>query len=122
MTFRPAVVNEPVPASLQNCITEVDSSSLLWTADSAPIESQITDLGEREQLLATIHRRSSGGSGKPAWKNNIGYYGSQPGGGNPSARQQTAPDRFAVGLRQVTKQRHDAMHCTAKSQQLELFR
>jgi hypothetical protein len=70
VNFRPAVFNEPVPASLQNYKTEVDSSSLFLTADgsehSEPIESRITNLDERAQLLATIHRRSSGGSGKPA--------------------------------------------------------
>ena len=58
VTFRPAVFNRPVPASLQNGKTEVDSSSLFLTADSEPIESRITDRDEREQLFATIHRRS----------------------------------------------------------------
>ena len=31
------------------------------------------------------------------YKNQLGYHGTHSGGGNPSSRQQTAPDRFAAG-------------------------
>ena len=100
VNFRPAVFNEPVPASLKNYSTELDGDppSLFSTIESESIESRVSEMDEHAQFLVTIHRRSSGGSGKPTCKNNIGCHSSQPGEGNPSAHQ-TAPDRFAAGRR-----------------------
>ena len=100
VNFRPAVFNEPVPASIQTYRTELDDapSALFATSEADASFAPVSDLDENAQLLATIHRRSSGGGGKPSWKNNLGYHGSAAGGGNPSPRQ-IAPDRFAAGKR-----------------------
>ena len=100
---RPAVLNEPVPASIQTYRTELDDApSALFAMSEADAsfgpDPPVSDLDEHAQLLATIHRRSSGGGGKSSWENNIGYHGSAAGGCNPSPRQ-VAPDRFAAGKR-----------------------
>ena len=102
LNFRPAVFNEPVPASIQTNYTEVDgnASSVFATSEAC---SELVPYDQNAQLLATIHRRSSGGSGKggggkPSYKSQLGYHGTAAGGGNPSTRpssRQTAPDRFA---------------------------
>jgi len=82
VNFRPAVFNEPVPASIQTYSTELDGAlpSLLTTSEA---NSALDKYDSNAQLLATIHRRSGGG-GKTPWKNNLGYHGSAAGGGNPS--------------------------------------
>ena len=93
--------NEPVPASIQAYNTEVigDMPSALFATGHSDAElhgragSEYCG-DEQAQPLATIHRRTSGGSGKTPWKNNLGYHGSAAGGGNPPPRQ-IAPDRFA---------------------------
>ena len=79
VNFRPAVFNEPVPASIQTYRSELDgaSPSLFATSEADDVVSQ---MDENAQLLATIHRRSSGGGGKPSWENNLGYHGSAAGG------------------------------------------
>ena len=101
LNFRPAVFNEPVPASIQTNYTALDgdASSVFATSEAY---GELVPYDKNAQLLATIHRRasggsgkmSSGGSGKASWKNQLGYHGTAAGGGNPSTRQ-TAPDRFA---------------------------
>ena len=83
VNFRPAMFNEPVPASIQNYKTEVDGDmpASLFATDHSNAElhsragSEYCSNDEQAQLLATIHRRASGGSGKPSWKNNLGYHG-----------------------------------------------
>ena len=89
LNFRPAIFNEPVPASVQTHYTDIngDSPSLYATSDSNAIVPY-----DNAQLLATIHRK--GGNGKTSWKNQLGFHGTEAGGGNPSTRQ-TAPDRFS---------------------------
>ena len=91
LNFRPAIFNEPVPASVQTHYTDIngDSPSLYATSDSNAIVPY-----DNAQLLATIHRK--GGNGKPSWKSQLGFHGTEAGGGNPSTRQ-TAPDRFSSG-------------------------
>ena len=105
LNFRPAVFNEPVPASIQTNYTAIDgdASSVFATSEAY---GELVPYDKNAQLLATIHRRSSGGSGKmssggsgkASYKNQLGYHGTAAGGGNPSTRpstRQTAPDRFA---------------------------
>ena len=98
VNFRPAVFNEPVPASIQTYSTELDGALPSLFATSEGNSALVTD-DANAQLLATIHRRSSGGGGKTPWKNNLGYHGSAAGGGNPSPRQ-VAPDRFDAKRRE----------------------
>ena len=70
----------PVPASIQTYSTEIDGAlpSLFATSDA---NSALATYDSNAQLLATIHRRSSGGGGKTPWKNNLGYHGLAAGGG-----------------------------------------
>jgi len=100
VNFWPAVFNEPVPASIQaqSYSTELDGAlpSLFATSEG---HGAIGTNDSNAQLLATIHRRSSGGGGKMPWENNLGYHGSAAGGGNPSPRQ-LAPDRFDAKRRE----------------------
>ena len=81
---------------LQSYRTELDGAlpSLFATSEAAD-SALVTSEDANAQLLATIHRRSSGGGDKPSWKNNLGYHGSAAGGGNPSPRQ-IAPDRLLL--------------------------
>ena len=98
MNFRPAVFNEPAPASIQTYSTELDGALPSLFATSEGNSALVTD-DANAKLLATIHRRSSGGGGKTPWKNNFGYHGSAAGGGNPPPRQ-VAPDRFDAKRRE----------------------
>ena len=69
VNFRPAMFNEPVPASIQaqTYRTELDSApSALFATSEAEDITRITSEDENAQLLATIHRRTSGGGGKPS--------------------------------------------------------
>ena len=103
INFRPAVFNEPVPASIQTNYTDFDgNASSVFSTSEACSELVPYDNDQRAQLLATVHRRSSagsgkGGGGKPSYSQ-LGYHGTAAGGGNPSTRsssRQTAPNRFA---------------------------
>ena len=67
LNFRPAVFNEPVPASIQTNYTEVDgsASSVFATSEAC---SELAPYDQHAQLLATMHRRGGngkGGGGKP---------------------------------------------------------
>ena len=88
--------SEPIPASIQTYRIELDGAlpSLFATSEAAESEL-VTSEDANAQLLATIHRRSSGGGVKPSWEKNLGYHGSAAEGGNPSPRQ-VAPGRFAA--------------------------
>ena len=57
VNFRPAVFNEPVPASIQTYSTELDGAlpSLFTTSEA---NSALDTYDSNAQLLATIHRRS----------------------------------------------------------------
>ena len=106
--FRPAVFNEPVPASIQTNYTEIDSASSVFATSEAC--SELAPYDQHAQLLATLHRRGGngkGGGGKPVNRSQLGYHGTAAGGGDPStrvSRQQTAPNRFAA-KRQDDKRR-----------------
>ena len=103
INFRPAVFNEPIPASIQTNYTDLDGNApSVFSTSEASSELVPYDNDQRAQLLATVHRRSSagsgkGGGGKPSYSQ-LGYHGTAAGGGNPSTRlssRQTAPNRFA---------------------------
>ena len=105
--FRPAVFNEPVPASIQTNYTEVGGAPSVFATSEACSEFAPHD--QHAQLLATLHRRGGNGKGggKPTNRSQLGYHGTAAGGGDPStrvSRQQTAPNRFAA-KRQDDKRR-----------------
>ena len=84
ITFRPQISNEPVAAALQH-------EQNYQTAIHDPGYQQIGEsLGD--ELLATSVRPGA----RAPYKNQLGYHGTQSGGGNPSSRQQTALDRSAA--------------------------
>ena len=106
VVFRPAVFNEPIPASIQTNYTDLDGNApSVFSTSEASSELVPYDDDQRAQLFATGHRRSSagsgkGGGGKPSYSQQLGYHGTAAGGGNPSTRlssssHQTAPNRFA---------------------------
>ena len=69
VNFRPALCHEPVPASIQTYRTEIDDDpSALFATNVSPTDEIVSQMDENARLLATIHRRSSGGGGKPSWK------------------------------------------------------
>ena len=91
VNFRPAVFNEPIPASIQTNYTDLDGNApSVFSTSEASSELVPYDNDQRAQLLATVHRRSSagsgkGGGGKPSYSQ-LGYHGTAAGGGNPSTR------------------------------------
>ena len=109
INFRPAVFNEPIPASIQETnYTDFDGTAPSVFSTSEAISEFVPYDDQRAQLLATTHRRSSAGrgngSGKPPYNQQLGYHATAAGGGNPSTRlsltssrqQQTAPNRFVA--------------------------
>ena len=92
--FRPAVFNEPVAAAIQHLHTD-DGTAASYTARATNLASE---------LIATTSVRPDG---RPSYRNQLGCHGAQMEGGNPPTRQQTAPDRFAVGHRR--KALHDEL-------------
>ena len=84
VNFRPQIFNEPVVAALQH-------EQNYHTAVHNPGYPYIGDFFD-DELFATSVRPGA----KAPYKNQLGYHGTQSGGGNPSSRQQTALDRSAA--------------------------
>ena len=89
VNFRPQVFNEPVAAVMQP-----EQSYKTTVHDEVnPQIGNYRDDDSDDELFATSARPGA----RAAYKNQLGYPETQSGGGNPSSRQQTAPDRFAAG-------------------------
>ena len=89
VNFRPQVFNEPAAAVLQH-------EQNYKTAVYDPVNLQIgnyRDGDSDDELFATSARLGA----RAPYGNQLGYHGTQSGGGNPPSRQQTAPDCFAAG-------------------------
>jgi hypothetical protein len=82
VNFRPHIFNEPVAAALQQ---------------EQHYHTEIRDDREMGDLSDEMFATSVRPGAKAPYRNQLGYHGTQSGGGNPSTRQQAAPDRFAVG-------------------------
>ena len=135
INFRPAVFNEPIPASIQTNYTDFNGTApSVFSTSEAISEFVPYDDDQRAQLFATGHRRSSagsgkGGGGKPSYSQQLGYHGTAAGGGNPStrlslpsSRQQTAPNRFAAA-RNLSNKRNQVLHevLQARQEQRSVF-
>ena len=135
VNFRPAVFNEPIPASIQTNYTDINGTApSVFSTSEAISEFVPYDDDQRAQLFATGHRRSSagsgkGGGGKPSYSQQLGYHGTAAGGGNPStrlslpsSRQQTAPNRFAAA-RNLSNKRNQVFRevLQARQEQRSVF-